>query len=58
MGCTTPETVLKNDDTGQVVRCGGNVAYAGVLYPFMKASDSKCVADYTHEGFKSIKSEE
>lgn len=49
--CTTPETVLKNDKTGQVARCGGNVAYAGVLYPFMVAADKKCVADYTQEGF-------
>lgn len=52
MACTTPETVLKNDKTGQVVRCGGNVAYAGILYPFMKAADAKCVSDYTQEGFK------
>lgn len=49
--CTTPETVLKNDKTGQVARCGGNVAYAGILYPFMVASDNNCVADYKNEGF-------
>lgn len=50
--CTTPETVLKNKETGQVVRCGGNVAYAGILYPFMKQADAKCVSDYTLEGFE------
>lgn len=50
--CTTPETVLKNDKTGQVVRCGGNVAYAGILYPFMVSADKKCVADFKDEGFK------
>lgn len=50
--CTTPETVLRNDKTGQVSRCGGNVAYAGVLYPFMVAADKKCVADYKEQGFK------
>lgn len=50
--CTTPETVLRNDKTGQVARCGGNVAYAGILYPFMVAADNKCVSDYATEGFK------
>lgn len=55
--CTTPETVLKNDKTGQVARCGGNVAYAGILYPFMKAADSKCVDDYQGQGFKSLKTD-
>lgn len=49
--CTTPETVLKNNETGQVSRCGGNVAYAGILYPFMKQADKKCVEDYKSEGF-------
>lgn len=49
--CTTPETVLKNDKTGQVTRCGGNVAYAGILYPFMKQADEKCVSDYQNQGF-------
>lgn len=52
--CTTPETVLKNDDTGQVARCGGNVAYAGILYPFMRAADNTCVQDYQGQGFKKI----
>lgn len=50
--CTTPETVLKNEKTGQVARCGGNVAYAGILYPFMVAADHQCIADYTTEGFQ------
>lgn len=50
--CTTPETVLTNNDTGQVVRCGGNVAYAGVLYPFMVRSDKRCVSAYQENGFK------
>lgn len=52
--CTTPETVLKNDKTGQVTRCGGNVAYAGILYPFMVKSDNNCVADFENEGFHKI----
>lgn len=55
--CTTPQTVLKNDKTGQVARCGGNVAYAGILYPFMRAADNDCVADYKSQGFGTIKSE-
>lgn len=50
-GCTTPTTVLKNEHTGQVARCGGNVAYAGVLYPFMVIADNKCVEDYILQGF-------
>jgi len=53
--CTTPQTVLKNKETGQVARCGGNVAYAGILYPFMRAADSDCVKDYQTQGFQSIK---
>lgn len=50
--CTTPQTVLVNPKTSQVARCGGNVAYAGILYPFMVAADADCVSDYNHEGFK------
>lgn len=53
--CTTPQTVLKNEKTGQVTRCGGNVAYAGILYPFMLNADSDCVADYQEQGFKQLK---
>lgn len=54
--CTTPETVLKNNETGQVTRCGGNVAYAGVLYPFMLNADNQCIKDYQKQGFDTIKS--
>jgi hypothetical protein len=50
--CTTPQTVLKNDKTGQIARCGGNVAVIGILYPFMLNADYKCVQDYLNEGFK------
>ena len=25
-GCSTPSTVLKNPQTGQIARCGGNVS--------------------------------
>jgi hypothetical protein len=52
--CTTPETVLKNKETGQVTRCGGDVAYAGILYPFMLQADSKCVSEYKQQGFDTI----
>jgi hypothetical protein len=54
--CTTPETVLKNDQTEQVTRCGGNVAYAGILYPFMVSADNKCVKDYENQGFQKTES--
>lgn len=53
-GCTTPQTVLTNEETGQVARCGGNVAYAGILYPFMKEADKDCVADYRKQGFEEV----
>jgi DNA-binding XRE family transcriptional regulator len=56
MGCATPETMLRNPKTGQVARCGGNVAasFAGgvIGYHAQKAQDSSCVSSYTQQGFK------
>lgn len=56
--CATPVTMLKNDQTGQVARCGGGVAgsVAGGLigYSIEKDSDSKCIADYEAQGFKRL----
>lgn len=57
-GCTTPATMLKNDATGQVMRCGGDTtaSIAGGLigYTIQKNSDDKCVQDYEAQGFRRI----
>ncbi len=57
--CTTPKTVLKHPDTGQVVSCGGNttssVAGGALGYYMQKSDDSECKVDYMAEGFEVIK---
>lgn len=60
--CTTPKTVLKNEDTGQVMTCGGNTTsslFGGVVgYYVQKSSDSDCKADFLEQGFVVVKSDE
>lgn len=60
--CTTPKTVMKNPKTGQIATCGGSStgSFAGgaIGYHIQKGNDADCVADYTAEGFKTIKVEE
>jgi len=55
-GCATPAVTLKNDATGQVVRCGGDAtgSMAGGLigYNIQKNNDERCVRDYEAQGFK------
>ena len=55
-GCTTPVVMLKNDQTGQVARCGGGTAgsVAGGLigYSIEKDSDANCVRDFEAKGFR------
>jgi hypothetical protein len=57
-GCTTPVTMLKNDATGQIARCGGDISSSiagGVIgYNIQKNSDQNCVRDYQAQGFKLI----
>lgn len=57
-GCSTPETVMKNTDTGQVVRCGGNTTSSMFLgavgYYMQKSEDANCVTGYAENGFKRI----
>jgi len=56
--CTTPMTVMKNQKTGQVVDCGGNVSSSlagGVVgYHIQKSHDKDCVLRYREEGFEII----
>jgi|GEM_PF-1575931 hypothetical protein len=56
--CTTPMTVLRNNKTGQVVQCGGNIsssmAGGAIGYHIQKGNDNECVAQYKTEGFKVI----
>jgi hypothetical protein len=55
-GCATPVVMLKNDQTGQIARCGGGTAgsVAGGLmgYSIEKDSDAQCVRDYEAKGFR------
>jgi uncharacterized protein YcfJ len=57
-GCTTPKTMLKNPQTGQVASCGGSAMgsmVGGVIgYHIQKSNDSDCVADYTAQGFTKV----
>lgn len=57
-GCTTPTTILKNDSTGQIARCGGDASgsmMGGVIgYNIQKNNDEKCVRDYEAQGFKRV----
>lgn len=60
-GCTTPKTVLTNEDNGQVVSCGGNTTISMFLgaigYYMQKSDDQKCVSDYLEQGFTRSKKE-
>lgn len=60
--CTTPKTVLRNEDTGQVAVCGGNTTsslFGGALgYYIQKSSDADCTADYLKQGFDVSEKEE
>lgn len=53
--CSTPVTVLKNEKTGQIERCGGNVSSSmagGMIgYSIQKSNDEKCVSEYMNQGF-------
>ncbi len=58
-GCATPETMLRNETTGQVVRCGGDRSGAimgGLIgYSLREDDASKCVRDYESQGFKRVR---
>ena len=49
---------MKNDATGQIVRCGGDssgfmsVVYIG--YHIQEGNDAACVADYEKQGLKRM----
>ena len=55
-GCATPVTMLRNDATGQIARCGGGTGgFTGggmIGYSFEKDADDRCVRDYETRGFK------
>lgn len=57
--CTTPVTTLKNPNTGQVARCGGNISGSlagGVIgYHIQKTNDGACVQDLKQQGFEETK---
>ena len=55
-GCATPVVMLKNEQTGQLARCGGgtvgSVAGGAIGYSIEKNSDARCVRDYESQGFR------
>lgn len=57
-GCATPVLILKNNKTGQIVRCGGEAtgSMAGGLigYNIQKKTDRACARDYEGRGFTRI----
>jgi hypothetical protein len=60
-GCTTPKTMLKNSDTGQIVSCGGNIssslANGAFGYYMQKSNDADCKFDYLEQGFEIIRTQ-
>ncbi len=61
IACSTPTTMLKNEETGQIVQCGGSATgslVGGVVgYHIQKSNDSKCVTNHLEQGFDRIKVE-
>lgn len=58
VACSTPITILKNEKTGQIVRCGGersgSIAGGMIGYSLQKEDAEKCVQDYQSQDFKTI----
>lgn len=56
--CSTPKTVLKNPQSGQVAICGGSATgsmVGGVIgYHIQKSNDSDCVSTYLEQGFARV----
>jgi hypothetical protein len=56
--CTTPKTILKNDN-GDAVTCGGSATgslVGGMIgYSIEKDNDDKCVKDYIEQGYEPVK---
>lgn len=54
--CTTPMTIMKNPQTGQISTCGGSATgsmVGGIVgYQIQKSNDSTCVQEYINQGFK------
>ena len=57
-GCATPVVMLKNDATGQVVRCGGersgSLMGGAIGYSLQKEDAEMCVRDFEAQGFKRL----
>ena len=54
-GCSTPVTILKNEKTGQVARCGGGMGgsmmFGAIGYAIESSNDTECVNQYIKQGF-------
>jgi len=57
----TPKTVMKNDETGEIVNCGGQnpmMLGGGIVgYSIMKSQDEDCVKSHQGQGFAIISQE-
>ena len=60
--CSTPRTVMKHPETGQVAQCGGSATgslVGGVVgYHIQKGNDRKCVNEYLKQGFDTVETED
>ena len=58
VACATPVIMLKNEVTGQVARCGGDVssslAGGAMGYSIQRDNDEQCARDYEALGFKRL----
>ena len=54
--CSTPVTILKNEKTVQVARCGGGMGgsmmFGALGYAIESANDTDCVNQFIGQGFK------
>lgn len=50
--CATPVILLRDDATGEVVRCGGNTIGSMQGRSTEQASDEACVRDYEAKGYR------
>lgn len=57
----TPRTIMKNEETGEIVNCGGQNPMAlggGIIgYSIMKSQDNDCVTGHQSQGFVIISQE-
>ena len=57
-GCATPVTILRNDETGKIITCGGgtfgSVSGGMIGYHIEKSQDADCVIESIKQGYKPV----